>query len=1481
MKKNPEYEELKKLEQIKKIKKILNEEYIKISKINKVKNIKNEKMLKFEEYKNLYEEREKEIIRKKEEEFRKLEEIKKQKEKIMILKEEKKINKLKKKRIINFFPIKNKKKIIQDSLLNKFINILNNNYCYIIQTTSYLLTISTTLKNILINYGLNVKVMFKNEIEDSILENDKNNYYIFLWIHELDILPKEKFIIYNLEPLTRYKIFPDFELKNINSKIILQSYNNCDIILDYSKTNINKYPEKLKKKGIYFPIPFLDNKNDKINYLYNNEINFKDREIDILFFGSLNERRNKIFKELNKIMDLNIEFVYNVFGEKLYEKIKNSKIVLNIHFDKTSILETARLHYCLRKHDIFIISEESCEEDREIMKFYNKLVEFIPVIDENKEDGLNILIEKIYKIIDLIENNDKIDNDVHNDNNFKRRQEKIKNVLDLNKNIYSSYIFFDHFERKSIIPYNLNNENGNFFNILIRNTYRPTAFKKCIESVLNQTYQNFRIIMCYDDDNCLDYLNKYKNDSRFEIFKTKSINNKSCFYNLYCNELLNKVKNGWILFLDDDDMYTNTESIKIINKHIQNENNILFWKFKRPDKLIYPPTIKIERNTVASCGYCFHSKYKNLSKWTVWQGGDFDYVEGLLKKNKFDKIFINNILTKTTFNDMKVGNFGNKENYIIKNNEKKFSIIMAYYNRKKQTILTLNQLERLYGNKYDFEVVIVDDCSEKKEKLNDIINNFSFKIKYIELKNKTWINSVIPFNVAITNISSDVDIVIFQHPEIYHTTSIFDYIKLNLNNSNYLTFPIYSSPSFYHNDKISMLDSKSINFIEDFVNKIDLTEFKFDYHYYISKYNDVKNLNYTQAINHYKQIGCKEKRSCNKYNSLFPDKVIYKFKGWFNHHIHRPCNYNFLSAITIKNLKKIGGFNNKMQNGMWYEDDEILQRIKRITNIKLVDDINYMAIHLFHNGGTAENVFNQNSRKLRKKNYLILKETINNKKIYCSPTVNIENIENIENINYNVSSEILYIPNCICVFCINKKRNKTPKNYTLFNHNTNKTLVYYDYGYGLWNGKISMCYNTKKLISNSNHFIDLKLQDINLFQEYGDNKTKSHKIYSRIQNNYNLLLIQQPVEIINDKCIFLNNSFTGVNAGHDLYYILDIIRKFINSNVKFIMYNEAKNTNIFKIINLIIPSNRLIFINEKKIYLFENEIFDYEHNYYNSANYSFILNKLHSKIKKIIEKFKIPYELHNKNIIVLKNNYFKQSIVRNKDTFVINRELINYILKKNWYILDIESSEYFYLNCYLLMHAKNIISCQRGISAFNQIFYNKNANFYALLVSYDNIIHINNLQEITSTSGKYMKNPDYICNNLYHNLIDTVFELPITLNNNIVSTVFNKINNIGKSKQKQNIYIYNLVDLDLICSTFPTLEPEQDIFDHFLIQIKNNYNIVSNIEDADLAFIPIDFVKLIYWSPHYDYSIVPEGCPIRPRGTGKFYKENHIKYFWG
>ena len=54
---------------------------------------------------------------------------------------------------------------------------------------------------------------------------------------------------------------------------------------------------------------------------------------------------------------------------------------------------------------------------------------------------------------------------------------------------------------------------GPLINILIRTSYRPKYFDKCIKSILNQQYNNYRIIICYDKENSLEYLEKYSDIS--------------------------------------------------------------------------------------------------------------------------------------------------------------------------------------------------------------------------------------------------------------------------------------------------------------------------------------------------------------------------------------------------------------------------------------------------------------------------------------------------------------------------------------------------------------------------------------------------------------------------------------------------------------------------------------------------------------------------------------------------------------------------------------------------------------------------------------------------------------------------------------------------------------------------------------------------------------------------------------------------------
>ena len=229
------------------------------------------------------------------------------------------------------------------------------------------------------------------------------------------------------------------------------------------------------------------------------------------------------------------------------------------------------------------------------------------------------------------------------------------------KNIIKKNLSYKDFYKKNFDLININNIDNSIvekkINILIRHTYRPKQFKKCIDSVLNQNYKNYNIIVSYDDDRCLEELSKYNNIDYFNV-KVRCAHKYK--FNLYCNELMNKVKDGWIMFLDDDDMLSNKNCLKKINMSLSDDNDIVFWKFLRPDRIIFPKNIKqILCGHIVSCGYCFHSKFKDTSKWNPRRSGDYYFLEKLLKNN-FNRKFIDNILTCTVYNDRKQ-NFGSKE----------------------------------------------------------------------------------------------------------------------------------------------------------------------------------------------------------------------------------------------------------------------------------------------------------------------------------------------------------------------------------------------------------------------------------------------------------------------------------------------------------------------------------------------------------------------------------------------------------------------------------------------------------------------------------------------------------------------------------------------------------------------------------------------------------------------------------------------------
>ena len=196
-------------------------------------------------------------------------------------------------------------------------------------------------------------------------------------------------------------------------------------------------------------------------------------------------------------------------------------------------------------------------------------------------------------------------------------------------------------------------------NILIRTSNRPQCFQKCINSILQQNYENYQVYICYDKKESLDYLNQYENHPQISFFFVEEKSEEKYKFNLYCNQLLEKVNDGYIMFLDDDDIFIGNRTFEIINWYLVS-NKMIIWNFLRPDKLVFPKDLKKDLilGEIDTSSVCFHHSLKHLSKWGDKQYGDYYFYKNIFNQCK-EKQYIDFILTTTQFNN-KIGNYGSE-----------------------------------------------------------------------------------------------------------------------------------------------------------------------------------------------------------------------------------------------------------------------------------------------------------------------------------------------------------------------------------------------------------------------------------------------------------------------------------------------------------------------------------------------------------------------------------------------------------------------------------------------------------------------------------------------------------------------------------------------------------------------------------------------------------------------------------------------------
>jgi glycosyltransferase involved in cell wall biosynthesis len=209
---------------------------------------------------------------------------------------------------------------------------------------------------------------------------------------------------------------------------------------------------------------------------------------------------------------------------------------------------------------------------------------------------------------------------------------------------------------------------------------------------------------------------------------------------------------------------------------------------------------------------------------------------------------------------------------------------MTYYNRPFQLNRTLLSITK--SKHPNFEVIVVDDCSDE-----EIVQPPTpYPLTILRTRNKKWTNPEPAYNLGLIQaMSLNPDVIIIQNAECYHVGDVISYAS-NLNDETYFAFSCFS----------------------------------------LNKETTFKEHDIFQLTN-----------ACTRPAKFDGDLA------WYNHPIYRPNAFDFCSAITVKNMKILNGYDERFSNGHAYGDNYLIERIK-ILGLKVVIPVEPFVVHQWH-----------------------------------------------------------------------------------------------------------------------------------------------------------------------------------------------------------------------------------------------------------------------------------------------------------------------------------------------------------------------------------------------------------------------------------------------------------------------------------------------------------------------------------------------------
>ena len=250
----------------------------------------------------------------------------------------------------------------------------------------------------------------------------------------------------------------------------------------------------------------------------------------------------------------------------------------------------------------------------------------------------------------------------------------------------------------------LNKNLTDFVTVIIPYYKKINFINECVDSVLNQTFQNFEIIMVYDDKDKseLELLEKFKNkDKRIKII----VNQENLGVGESRNKAL-KIANGkFIAFLDADDIWHPLKLSTQIEFMINNNFSITHTSYN----------IINEKNKKVGTRFAKNLKFSDLIR-----SCDIGLSTVIIEKKLLDNLYFPNLKTK--------------EDYVLWLKLAKSQIIF-YGIKKKLTDWTniSNSLSKPVFQKI-MDSLRVYYHYEKFSILNSIIRTFILSVNYLRKK---------------------------------------------------------------------------------------------------------------------------------------------------------------------------------------------------------------------------------------------------------------------------------------------------------------------------------------------------------------------------------------------------------------------------------------------------------------------------------------------------------------------------------------------------------------------------------------------------------------------------------------------------------------------------------------------------------------------------------------------------------------------------